>query len=71
MSSSSIGSTLSSIANGLVTALGNIVSAVVNFIADNADVIAVLAGIGIIIGLFTGLFDNIPFIGNILSRVGL
>ena len=68
---SSLGSTFASIVNNALSAIGNVINAVVQFIAQNADVIGFLVGAGIVITLALGLMGKLPFVGNILGYFGL
>jgi len=71
MSYANLGATFSSIANSVISAFANIISGIVNFISENAEVFGIIAGAGLVISLLAGFTGKIPFVGNILGSIGL
>ena len=71
MSVTNLGATFTSIVNSAISAFANIISGVVSFISENADLFGVIAGAGLVIALLTGFTGRLPFIGNLLSSLGL
>ena len=71
MSASSLSTTFTSIVNNAITAFGNVIGGVVNFIAENADLFGVIAGAGLVIALLVRFGNSIPFLGGLLSNLGL
>ena len=71
MSYQNIGQAFGSIVNQVLTAFTSILQSVANFIEQNADIFGVIAGATVILGLIAGFTGKIPFIGNILSSLGL
>jgi len=71
MSYSSIASSLSSVVTSIVTAITNFLSGVASFIASNADIFAIIAVAGIIVGAITTFARGLPFVGSFLSYLGL
>lgn len=71
MSSSNLSSTFTSIVNSAITAFANVISGIVNFISQNADLFGIIAGAGLVIGLLATFAGRIPFLGNLLSSLGL
>ena len=71
MSTSGLSSVVNGIVNSITNFFGILVQSIEQVLSFNADSIAVIAGVGVIVAMFTGVLDKVPIIGDFLQKIGL